>query len=107
MFVTITNSVTSIGDEAFALCECLFSVTNLATVPQKISEGTFSEYGKFLHVLPGCKAAYEAADYWKNFIIIEDAEDPETTGIADVETKDGNKGGKYLENGKVVIIRNG
>ena len=46
LFVTIPNSVTSIGDEAFALCECLFSVTNLATVPQKISEGTFSEYGK-------------------------------------------------------------
>ena len=53
-------------------------MTNLATVPQEISEGTFDNRdGKPLHVLPGCKAAYEAAEYWKDFTIIEDA----TTGF--------------------------
>jgi len=34
-----------------------------------------------LHILPGCKAAYETADGWKNFTILEDA----TTGIDVVE----------------------
>ena len=78
---TIPSSVTSIGDGAFSYCPSLFSLTNLATVPQKITEGTFfsedGTKGKPLHVLPGCKAAYEAAEYWKDFTIIEDA----TTGF--------------------------
>lgn len=74
----IPSSVTSIGNEAFYDCSSLFSLTNLATIPQEISEGTFDYIdGKPLHVLPGCKAAYEAAEYWKDFKIIEDA----TTGF--------------------------
>ena len=73
--VTIPNSVTSIGDFAFRQCSALASVTNLATTPQKINEYTFDDYGKIkvLHVLPGCKVAYEVADHWKEFDIIEDA----------------------------------
>ena len=127
---------------------------------------TFSVYGT-LHVLPGCKAAYEAADVWKNFTIVEDADQPaeiiavndlitaigkventeesktkiaaarsaynalpkekqalvknlsvlveaekvynqfETTGIADIETEDNNEAGKFFENGKIVIVKNG
>ena len=74
--LTIGNSVTSIGWGAFAGCPNITSVTNLSTTPQKIDEFTFSTYGT-LHVLPGCKAKYEAVDFWKNFTIIEDA----TTGI--------------------------
>ena len=78
---TIPSSVTSIGDGAFSYCPSLFSLTNLATVPQKITEGTFfsedGTKGKPLHVLPGCKAAYEADEYWKDFTIVEDA----TTGF--------------------------
>ena len=187
--VTIPNSVTSIAERAFAACiglksvtlpesltvlgnntfvdsDSLITVINLSKTPQNISDGTFSVYGT-LHVLPGCKAAYEVADVWKNFTIVEDADRPaeiiavedliavigkventeeskakiaaarsaydaltkeqqalvknlsvlveaekaykqfETTGIADVETKDGNKDGKFLENGKIVIVRNG
>ena len=125
---TIPNSVTSIGDEAFAHCcsfyeitipssvtnigryafyECGSLVTNLATTPQKIEDGTFTMYNGFLHVLPGCKAAYEAADYWKNFTIVEDAKEAGTTGVADIETDNGMKDGKYLIDGKVVIVRNG
>ena len=30
-----------------------------------------------IHVLPGCKAKYEAANYWQDYNIVEDA----TTGI--------------------------
>ena len=38
----------------------------LTTFSQNATFDSFNEYGT-LHVLPGCKAAYEAADYWKNF----------------------------------------
>lgn len=62
----------SIGDASFSNCNGLTSVTNLSKTPQEIEEYTFTTFGD-LHVLPGCKAAYEAADYWKNFNIIEDA----------------------------------
>ena len=104
--VTIPNSVTSIGNSVFEECKALTSVTNLAKTPQKISDKTFTKYGT-LHVLPGCKAAYKAANYWKNFTIVEDAKGPGTTGVADVEADNGMKDGKYLIDGKVVIVRNG
>ena len=70
----------SIGDFAFFNCSSLTSVTNIATTPQKIAENTFYDYDKkerVLHVLPGCKAAYEVADGWKDFAIVEDV----ATGI--------------------------
>ena len=70
--ITILNSVTSIEERAFYPCYQLTSVTNLAIIPQEINAETFSVYGT-LHVLPGCKAAYEAAENWKNFTIVEDA----------------------------------
>lgn len=166
--VVIPESVTSIGYAAFAGTgnKSLISVTNLAKEPQDIGNNeVFSVYGT-LHVLPGCKAAYESAKGWALFTIVEDADQPaeitnvsslignignveftadskakidaarsaynaltkeqqalvmnysvlvdaenaykqlEATGIADVETKDGNKDGKYLENGKLVIVKN-
>lgn len=78
--ITIPETVTSIGDYTFSGCSNLASVTNLSTIPQNISANTFTIYGT-LHVLPGCKAKYATADFWKNFEIVEDA----TTGIDVVE----------------------
>ena len=72
--------MTSIGDWAFWGCTGLTSITNISTTPQNITYDTFLGYGT-LHVLPGCKAKYAAADVWKNFEIVEDA----TTGIDVVE----------------------
>lgn len=164
--VTIPSSVKSIGKGGFNGFAALASVTNFSKTPQKIDVTVFGVYGT-LHVLPGCKAAYEAADVWKKFTIVEDADLPaeviavsdliaaigkventekskakivaarsaydaltkeeqalvknfnalvdaenaykqfETTGIASVETKDSNKDGKYIENGNIVIVKNG
>ena len=167
--VTIPNSVTNLGSGAFLVCTNLTSVTNLAKTPQKIDAQTFSVYGT-LHVLPGCKAAYEAAAIWKNFTIVEDANaEPQataktimelinsigkventeacktkieaaraaydalskeqqalvknynilveaenayskfgtSTGITNVNADNTPKDAKYLENGKIVIIKNG
>ena len=164
--ITLPESLTILGNYAFKGCDSLITVINLSKTPQNITDGTFSVYGT-LHVLPGCKAAYETADVWKNFTIVEDADQPaeviavndliaaigkventekskakiaaarsaydaltkeeqtlvknlsvlveaekayklfETTGIADIETKDNNEAGKFLENGKIVIVKNG
>ena len=107
--------MTSIGNSVFENCFALTSVTNLAKNPQKIGDKTFQksiggktyEINGTLHVLPGCKAAYKAANYWKNFTIVEDANGSGTTEVADVEADNGMKDGKYLIDGKVVIVRNG
>ena len=65
--ITIPNSVTSIGSDAFGLCE-LTSVTVNNTEPLFIESSTFSNKANAtLYVPYGCKAAYEAADYWKEF----------------------------------------
>ena len=117
-------------------------------------------------MLPGCKAVYENADVWKNFAVVEDADQPAeiiavydliaaigkvektaeskakivaarsaydaltkeqqalvknlsalieaedaykqlATGIADINIENGKKDGKFLKNGKVVIVKNG
>ena len=164
--VTIPSSVTKIDYYAFYGCNNLTSVINLSEAPQTTQVECFSVY-ETLHVLPGCKSAYENADTWKNFTIVEDAdifvkvisvydliaaigkvdnteackakitaarsayealtkeqqdlvknlsvlveaEDAykqlETSGIADVTTKEESNNGKYLVNGKIMIVKNG
>ena len=66
--IKIPNSVTSIGEYAFSNCSSLTSVTVMASQPLPITEFTFSNRGNAtLYVPAGSKAAYEAADYWKEF----------------------------------------
>lgn len=69
--VIIPQSVRIIDTKAFYDCTRLTSIINYRSTPQYINSAeTFTNYGT-LHVLPGCKAAYEAADYWKKFTIVE------------------------------------
>ncbi len=66
--ITIPSSVTSIGEGAFEHCPNLTSVTVLMETPVSISAYTFyNRKNSVLYVPAGCKAAYEAADYWKEF----------------------------------------
>ena len=79
--IIIPESVTSIGEMQFK-GGALSSITNYATTPQEIEDHTFNDYDNvILHVLPGYKAVYEAANYWSRFTIVEDL----TTGIDAVE----------------------
>ena len=70
--IEIPNSVTSIGDGAFFWCDSLTEIKCWATTPPTIYSNTFSNYSADLYVPVGCKAAYESAQYWKNFNIIND-----------------------------------
>ena len=72
--VEIPSSTAIIEDYVFYYCYSLKTVYNLATVPQSINANVF--YGVdiskcTLYVPQGCKAAYEAAPVWKDFIIKE------------------------------------
>ena len=83
--ITIPNSVTSIGDLAFYRCTGLTSVSIKKEAPLPIGESTFSNRDNAtLYVPYGCKAAYEAADYWKEFKSIIEFGDADGDGSVDV-----------------------
>ena len=83
--MTIPNSVKSIGDNAFYCCGQLVDVTVDIEEPISISEYTFSNRINATLTVPyGCKAAYEAADYWKEFKEIVELE-PEVTDISQLD----------------------
>ena len=73
--IYIPNSVTSIGDWAFSECSGLTSVTVMWETPVQIASNVFRDrqYIRYvtLYVPYGCKDAYLAADYWKDFNIVE------------------------------------
>ncbi len=66
--VTIPKNVTSIGEGAFRYCSDLTMVRVDIATPISINEECFSNRANAtLYVPNGCKAAYEAADYWNEF----------------------------------------
>ena len=66
--VTIPSSVTSIGNYAFCGCSGLTSVMTLMETPVSIANYSFwNRENVTLYVPVGCRAAYEAANYWKEF----------------------------------------
>ena len=73
--IEIPNSVTSIGNYAFFWCNSLTEIKCWATTPPAIESYTFSDYSADLYVPVGCKSAYQSANYWKNFNIINDTLD--------------------------------
>lgn len=73
--VTISGNVTTIGADAFSNCLDIKDFYCVAETPPVISRTTFESYGATLHIPAGCKPAYKAADYWKNFTkMVEDVE---------------------------------
>ena len=85
--VTIGNSVTSIGEEAFMKCNSLKSVTSKIKKAFVRNENTFdnSAYSKgTLYVPKGTVSKYKATENWKRFKYI--LEEGTTTAIDDIET---------------------
>ena len=91
--VTIPNSVTSIGNFAFEECNGLTSVTINKAQPISIFSNTFSNRtSATLYVPYGSKAAYEAADYWKEFKEFVEFETPEHSNILAADDAQGYSG---------------
>ena len=98
--INIPAGVTSIGGYAFYGCNSLNSVTVDSSSPIVITENVFSNRtNATLYVPSGCKSAYEAADYWKDFKEIVEIEPQKYTleieGLYDGDShlydRDGNE----------------
>ena len=73
--MNILNVVPFIGSDAFSGCNILTSIVSWCTTPQKNLVSTFDEtidQTAILYVLKGCKKKYEAAEYWKSFLNIQE-----------------------------------
>jgi hypothetical protein len=89
--LVIGKNVSTIGESAFKTSKensdvKLVDVTNYSTVPQIIPYEIFSYVttsSGVLHVLSGCKSAYQTSDVWKEFNTI--LEDATLTGIMKIE----------------------
>ena len=130
--VVLGEKISEIQRSAFSGCNSLTDVYAYSTTPQTIDQGTFAmryeadENGEqypvctaTLHVQPGCKASYEAADGWN--IFKEILEDDQITGIstalATAKDDDGpyydlmghkvmpKKQGIYVKNGKKIVVK--
>ena len=66
--ITIPENVASIEEYAFWACSDLTSVIVHSESPLSIPSNSFQDQANTtLYVPYGCKSAYEAADYWKDF----------------------------------------
>ena len=69
--VVIPSGITEIQGRTFEGCRKLASVTVGMTTPLTITSNTFSNRANATLIVPnGCKSAYEAASYWKEFLEI-------------------------------------
>ncbi len=81
--VSIPANITSIGYESFGMCDNLTSVIVKRETPASIDETSFANRrNATLYVPNGCKSAYKAASYWKDFKIIKDGNDVDVVGIS-------------------------
>ncbi len=89
--IIIPEGVTTIGGEAFNGCSNLTSVTVEMETPLTITENTFTNRANAtLYVPAGCKTAYEAAQYWQDFNIVEMASvvPGDVNGDGDIDIND-------------------
>ena len=126
--VTLPESMTKIGDKAFADMPSSGHIYCEAKEPFTINANTFN-YNCTLHVPYGCKERYEKAEYWEKFTNIEEMEEEHydepvqynETGVAPVvndgaasdgqlydlqgRPADGTRKGFYILGGKKVLVR--
>ena len=81
--ITIPNSVTSIGKEAFGNCNKLYDVYCYATTPPTADQSSFANYNAFLHVPCDNQRMYLLDVVFGNFKYVEclGAEEVMTDGV--------------------------
>ena len=86
--MSIGNSVTYIGDDAFRYCSGLTSVTSLNIIPPTLGSRVFYDVPAdcVLYVPEGCVGAYQSAVGWKNFGTILEIQPGGVEGISKAET---------------------
>ena len=105
--IEIPISAKTIGNAAFAGCINLTEITCLATTPPTIYYDTFLNCDADLYVPAGCKSAYQSANYWEKFNIIEIEEsnaieyveaeqESEYFDLQGLPVKNPEKGGIYI-----------
>ena len=72
--ITIPSNVTSIGKNAFQYCSNIKNIYAMGKTPAN-AYGCGINKSAYLYVPAGSKAAYKAADYWKEFINIIEIKD--------------------------------
>jgi hypothetical protein len=76
--ITLPASVSVIGNGVFNSCENLTSIQCKMETPPSISEDVFTNRANATLFVPvGSKAAYQAADYWKEFKAIFEGDLPQ------------------------------
>ena len=87
--VVLPAELTTIGHQSFDYCDSLKTVKVGMTVPPSITQRTFnSRTYATLYVPTGCKEAYLAADYWKEFKQIVEFCDGDVNGDAQLDVAD-------------------
>lgn len=90
MSVSIPNSVTCIGEDAFSGCSNLIYVSVNWDTPISIDSKTFTNRkNATLYIPEGTREAYEAATYWNEFKEIKERSELEDQG-ANIQFADAN-----------------
>ncbi len=99
--IKFSENVTGIERYAFRECNALTEIYLMSENPPTIYSDTFSKYSATLFVPQGTKAAYESANYWKNFTNIKEIS---YTGIEDTNEEVNNKmNNVYDLSGRTVV----
>ena len=84
--VTLPSTITSIGTYAFSAFDEVYNLTTVTvgmTTPVAITSEVFpNRANSTLYVPKGCKTAYQAANYWKEFKVIKEIGDYDFTDIS-------------------------
>ena len=95
---TIGNKVTHISDGLFSGCDGLISVTVKLSQPLLIVANTFSNrFNAMLFVPRGSKAAYKAAEYWRDFM--------DMTEVGNYEPGDCNEDGFITISDAIEVVK--
>ena len=101
--ITMSATITNIGDSAFVNCGVLNSLTCEATTPPTLGENVFTGVDKSIPLyVPGESIAlYQVADQWREFYNIQAIGSP--SGIVDVNNTTTPR--KVMIDGQIFILR--